>query len=164
MGMMVVGSDAADPIEKDALEFLEGLLDGLGKELNASECEPDAATTLKDFDVGVVDLDEGFRHKDVKQIYEGFKSLGAAFDTLADAWKECGGEWEILAADIKKISEQLAQPDGIIEVVIREVINIFTHREDVTTDVKNFIEGFKAKNYKEAGEALGNFVGILLQE
>lgn len=154
----------ADPIEKDAVAFVEGLLAGLGSELNATDCEPDAVKTLTEFDTAVVDLDEGFEHKDIRQIYEGFKSLGAAFDSLADAFEECEGEWATLSKDIKKIATQLAAPDGVIEVVIREIVDIFVHREQVTTDVKNFIEGFKSKNYFEAGQALGNFAGLLLQE
>ena len=165
MVAMVVGTaDAASPVEKDFVEFLEGVVEGIGKEMNVSGCVPETTKAVEAFEAAVEDLDNGFKHKSVKDIYDGLKELGAGFDEVAAAWKDCGGEYAEVAEDIEKIAKQLAEPEGWIEVIIKEVINIFSHRQEVTTDIRNFVAAWKAEQYNVAGKALGDFLAVLLEE
>jgi len=53
---------------------------------------------------------------------------------------------------------------GIVEVLVKEVINIFSHGQDLTQDFKNAINFWKVGDYYHSGFYVGEIVGILLQD
>ncbi|KNC48820.1 uncharacterized protein AMSG_04565 [Thecamonas trahens ATCC 50062] len=164
LSLAVSARPLASTPEEDVLHFLEGLVEGLGHDVNVSDCQPAATKTLQDFDTGIVDLENGFRHKSVKDIYDGFEALGSAFHELGIAFEDCGEEYAAIAKDIKKIATELAEPDGVIRVVVEEVINIFVHEKQIVDDVRDLIAAWKAGQYYQAGVALGEIAGILLED
>ena len=53
---------------------------------------------------------------------------------------------------------------GIVKVVVSELVNIFHNEKNLTTDFKNAIQYWKAKNFDLCGVMVGKIVGILIED
>jgi hypothetical protein len=150
-------------VPADVLAFLEGFALGVEAQIgNITLCTADVQVTLEDFKQGYNQIQQGFKHLSIKLVEEGFISIGHGFDDIATAFKDCG--IERLVEDIEKLAAELKTGTaGIIKVLYKEFINIFTHGKEITVDVQNFLKYWKAQQYELAGVAMGKIAGILLE-
>ncbi len=92
----------------------------------------------------------------------------------------------VIADDIAAIAKELMSgPTGILEVILKESINIFTHGHDLTADfkvmqspfalifhstylpyplLKEAIAAWQAGDFLTSGKAIGEITGVLLED
>eukprot|EP00033_Pygsuia_biforma_P000091 GCRY01000115.1.p1 GENE.GCRY01000115.1~~GCRY01000115.1.p1 ORF type:complete len:191 (-),score=45.17 GCRY01000115.1:55-627(-) len=148
---------------KDIVRFVEGFIGGMEYEVgNASECVNDGYEFLSYFDTAIHYLEVGFKNKDSASLKYGLKDLAGAIEEIGVGLNQCG--IEEAADDIKRIVEDLKSPLGIVEITVREVIDIVFNKKSLAHDFKAMIYDWKVGNYYESGLDLGEIVGILLDK
>jgi hypothetical protein len=147
----------------DVLAFLEGFALGVEAQIgNITACTADVEITLEDFNLAYKQITQGFRDWSPKLVEQGFVSFGHGIEEIAVAFKDCGVDR--LVNDLEKLAAELKTgTTGIIHVIYKEIINIFTHGKEITNDVKNFLKYWQAKQYELAGVQAGKIVAILLE-
>ncbi|KAL0488186.1 hypothetical protein AKO1_015391 [Acrasis kona] len=147
--------------EKDALLFIEGFALGVEAEIaDVSVCVKEVTATLDDFSTAYAKLKLGFHTLSPSLVREGITHLGAGIESVTKDLKDCGVDR--LVKDILALTAEIKQ-GGILKVLIKEVISIFHHRKDVTTEIKTFIKAYGDKDYKVAGVQVGKLVAGLLE-
>lgn len=160
---MMLGSALAGP-SQDTIRFLEGVVVGLEVQIgNVTECTKDLEIGLSDFQNAVADIEFGLRNINLDRLEKGITEFGAGLNIVSDAMRACG--LNSLADDIAAIAADIqAGPDGVFKFIVGEAIKIFANEKELTTDFDNLISGFRTGNYFEAGRAVGDILGILLEE
>jgi len=146
------------------VQFLEGFAEGIETTIgNVTECTKDLDITFDDFNISFVHLRYGFDHLNVKEIELGCVYLGKGLEEVSVALHACG--LEELAKEIKDLATELSTGvSGIIEVIVKEAVNVFYHRHDLTADFHSAINNWEKGDFFNSGIAVGKIVGILLKD
>jgi hypothetical protein len=158
-------SSGTKPRSNDKLvEFLEGFGEGIDSDFgNISICAKDLNITLEDFDDAFRDIEHGIDHLDAAEIKRGIEAFGRGLLELVKALRACG--FLTLADDIYKIASELASGAfGIVEVIVKEIINILWHEHDLTKWFHDASKAWNSQNYKMAGYWTGKIVGLFLKD
>jgi len=149
---------------KDYEDFLVGLGEGLQADFasNITQCIEDEDYVYNHLNEGFKLLDQGISNKNPFKIVEGVKDLGAALGGVSSVVRDCG--FIEAAEDIDKIVTAFESGiGGIVEVVIKECIGIFVKHRQVYDDITTASKAWKNGDYKNSGYAIGNLIGILIQ-
>jgi hypothetical protein len=151
------------PNRKQWIAFIEGFALGLESDFgNVTECTQDAKLAFTTLERSFQELRDGFKRNSVYAITAGLIDLGFGIKELIDDAKAC--DIKEIIDDVLKIAHELSSGvGGIIEVVIKETINIFSHHREITNDFKNLILFWEQQKYELAGVQLGKLVGLLLK-
>jgi len=146
----------------------------------------DVNITIADFEAAFHDFEAGFQHKSIATIEKAIQEFGAGVEEIAVALKDCNAtqlmeEIAKLAKDLKSgkagyvfdvfdvlltwflFEFWICEKHSFIKIIYKEVINIFAHGRELTTDFKNAIKYFKERKFQLAGYQVGRIVGILLE-
>jgi len=149
----------------DLLLFLEGVGEGLVTDFgNLTECVNDSTTLLEDFDKAFTAIDLAIKHKSISELVVALKLFGVGVDELALVLKDCG-DAELIAA-IADLAAYFAQgPEGVIELIAKEILNVFADRHTLGSDFREAIKAWQAKprDFKTAGLYTGEIIGIFIK-
>ena len=154
----------SSPTRADYIAFIEGFALGVESDFgNVTECVQDGKEAFTYLSRSVQELKDGIHRKSVSAITAGIIDLGFGIKELGEDIKAC--DIKEIIDDIMNIAHQLSSgPSGIVEVIVKEVVNIFHHGKDITNDFKNLISFWEQQKYELAGVQLGKIVGILIKE
>eukprot|EP00698_Gefionella_okellyi_P016753 TRINITY_DN4811_c0_g1_i1.p1 TRINITY_DN4811_c0_g1~~TRINITY_DN4811_c0_g1_i1.p1 ORF type:complete len:210 (-),score=53.88 TRINITY_DN4811_c0_g1_i1:107-736(-) len=160
---LVAGASIVRPDVSNFVLFIEGFAIGLEIDIgNASQCASDEKYTVDDFEDAWKDLDYGFTHASISYIEQGLREFGNGTQEIAQALKDCGVG--TLADEIENIAKQLQEgPLGLVKVLIKEAVDIWHNRHNLTAEFKGFISSMREKDYRTAGINAGEIIGILLE-
>ena len=106
-------------------------------------------------------MQAGFKSKSVGLITAGIIDLGFGIEEIGKDIKAC--DVQDIIADIEKIAKELSSGAvGIIEVIIKETVNIFSHHKEITGDIKNAFTFWEEQKYQLAGVQVGKLLGFLI--
>jgi hypothetical protein len=151
------------PNRQDWIGFIEGIALGIESDFgNVTECTQEAEFAYESLERSFQELQEGFRQKSVGLITAGIIDLGFGIQEIGKDLKTCDiGE---ILEDIEKIAKELSSGvTGIIEVIVKEAVNIFSHHKDITNDIKNAYSFWGQGKYQLAGVQVGKLLGFLIQ-
>ncbi|KYQ99713.1 hypothetical protein DLAC_03653 [Tieghemostelium lacteum] len=166
LALIATSAFAASPKDNavaDIADFIIGFADGLEVTLNgnASQCVAQAGTTFDEFSLSYQLIQTGLKKKSASLVGQGIEDFGLALQQIPTVLQICGATEFI--DEIKSIAEELASGSaGIIEVILKEALNIFTHRQDITSDFEDMISSFNSGSYQASGDYAGTIVGILI--
>ncbi|KYQ90304.1 hypothetical protein DLAC_08906 [Tieghemostelium lacteum] len=150
---------------KDLGDFLLGVVEGLEFTVSshAKTCIQDTTHTIDDFKSAYESIDHGMDAKSAHDILDGMKDFGKALVEVPIIYEECGVTKFV--SEIKSLASKLEEGDaGVIEVIIKELVNIFHHSHDLTDYFKDAIADEKKGSYTSFGINVGKIVGILLKD
>jgi len=161
-GSISPSSASTEGIEADVFLFLDGFAAGIEVDVgNLKECARDINMTLDDFNLAWYNISEGLYWLSPSEVEAGIVELGSGIREVALVYTNCGVNK--LAADIERLGEKLFNgTSGIISVITKEAINIWSHGADLTNDFKNAIAFAQSQDYYNCGLSTGEIVGILL--
>ncbi|KAL0487137.1 hypothetical protein AKO1_001028 [Acrasis kona] len=147
----------------DAMNFLKGFLVGAsGTFGNAEKCARDYQVIMDDIHFAVDHLSSGFSSKSAGDIGRGIASLGHGAIHVALSYKDCGAEGFVKS--IEKIGKDMAGgPLGLLKVVVKEAINIFSNRKDLTNEFKGLTSKWRGGDYYGSGVEAGRIVATLMK-
>ncbi|EGG18144.1 hypothetical protein DFA_06811 [Cavenderia fasciculata] len=149
---------------KDFGLFLLGFVEGIeiSTSKHAQQCIADSGRSIKGFIGAYEQIQFGLSHKSVSAIGQGFKTLGNNLKEIPKILEEC--EVKVLVKEIKGIAQKLESGTaGVIQLLVKEAINIFHNRVDLTADFKRAIAAEKRHDFKSFGLESGKIVGVLLK-
>jgi len=146
----------------DVVAFIEGFATGVESEIgNVTECTKDLDITLNDFEVGFSLIKRGISRIWIPDVEKGLRYFGNGLKEVALVLKVCNATR--LAEDIADIAMELSQGiKGVVEIIAKEILNIFHHGADITSDFKAAIASWEKRDYFKSGFYTGKIVGILL--
>jgi len=149
---------------EDVVQFLEGFALGIEATIgNVTECTNDLNITFNDFAVAWKLLREGFDDLDVSEIEQGLIEMAKGLVEVSIAFEQCG--LETLAAEIAALAAEIAKgPEGVVEIIVKEIVNIFYHGKDLTADFNGAISSWESGDYHKSGFFVGEIVAILLED
>ncbi|EGG16146.1 hypothetical protein DFA_09171 [Cavenderia fasciculata] len=150
---------------KDFGEFLLGFIEGL--EISTSShsraCIADTTRSVSEFVSAYEEISKGFSEKSAHTLGAGFKVMGEALLEVPILWQECDISGFI--SEIKGLASKLEEgAGGVLDVIIKEAINIFHHGHDLTSDFHGAIADEKSHNWSGFGVNVGKIVGVLLKD
>jgi len=149
----------------DVVNFIVGVADGLEISMNenATQCITESGATFDEFVTAFHLIDTGFQKKSVSLVGQGIEDFGLALQEVPVAFQTCGVEKFI--QEIQSLAKELSSgTSGIIELVLKEALNIFHNRQDLTGEFKSAIADWKSGSYFGCGQNVGEIVGILLSQ
>merc|ERR1712118_54469 len=114
--------------------------------------------------VAIVDFFEnGFNGKVIPEIERAFKLLGGTLKDFSAAITTCVSESKDFAAKVKDLAGALSgNPWDILKIIVDDAVHIFRDATEISTDCKAVTADWRASDYKGAGKAVGDIVGIIL--
>eukprot|EP01132_Coremiostelium_polycephalum_P005135 gene5135-6395_t len=161
-----VNVEATRPVETTPAEFGQfvlGFVEGLeiSMNANATQCIQQAGATFDDFSNGFTLISIGFKKKSISNVQQGLVDIGLGLQEIPQVLTLC--KVEQFVAEIESLAKELSSGTaGIIEVILKEALNIFHNRVDLTTDFKTAISAWKSGDYTTSGKNVGEIVGVLL--
>ncbi|KAF2071730.1 hypothetical protein CYY_006954 [Polysphondylium violaceum] len=147
----------------DIVSFIVGVADGLEISMNenATQCVTESGATFDEFVTAFHLIDQGFQKKSVALVGQGIEDFGLALQEVPVAFQTCGVEKFV--QEIESLAKQLSSgTDGIIEIILKEALNIFHNRVDLSGEFKAAIADWKSGSFFGCGQNVGEIVGILL--
>jgi len=148
--------------KEDVFNFLKGVAYGLDVVMgDPTACIRDITNMTSDFNDAVQLIAHGIKTLNVKSVMEGLFAFADGVEKVADAFKACG--IEKTAESIIKIVEEIKS--GQIQAFIKdEVMHIFSHGRELIHLFKDVAAQWKASKFFEAGEDVGEILGILIDQ
>ncbi|EFA76764.1 hypothetical protein PPL_09515 [Heterostelium album PN500] len=137
-------------------DFVLGFVAGMEIAMNgnSTECVVESNATFDDFANGFTLIGEGFDHLSASDVEQGIELVGEGLAQIPQILSLCGVTEFI--GDIVNVAKELSSgTGGIIEVILKEALNIFHNREDITEDWKNMVNDWKSGDYQSSGQNLG---------
>ncbi|EFA76994.1 hypothetical protein PPL_09746 [Heterostelium album PN500] len=162
--LFVVASTNASAAS-DLGDLVLGVVEGLEFTVSshAKQCIRDTKHTVTAIKDGLEDIDHGFSKKSVHDVADGLKDFGGALIVIPEIYEECG--ISKFVSEIKTLASRLKSGEaGVIDVVLRELINIFHNRHDLTSYFKDAIADEKKGSYTDCGINVGKIIGVLLRD
>ncbi|GAM21232.1 hypothetical protein SAMD00019534_044070, partial [Acytostelium subglobosum LB1] len=144
-------------------DFMVGFCEGMEIAMNGnvSTCVAESDAAWEDFANGFHLIGKGFDHLSARDFTKGMELVGNGLAEIPPVFDECGITQFL--ADIISVSKELSSgAEGVIEVVVKETLNIFHHGDDISEDWKNMVKEWKKENYNQSGVSLGLLVGIIM--
>lgn len=143
---------------KEIEQILEGLVEGIFKEsFPIQDCINDSEEIIKDFEEVVQYLEKGVH---IDNIGKALEKIGDAVKKVPAVVKECEGCKGILR-EIEKVALLFSNPVKYLEKV---GTNIFFHHKEISKEIKEARNNWKAKNYKQFGIFCGEIVATALKQ
>ena len=102
------------------------------------------------------------RHLSISEVEKGLLDLAAVLADLSTVMEACGPD--ALARDISDIATQLQEgPEGWLRFVAEEMRTVLGHKTQLGADFHLLEAAWPAGHYHDAGLALGQMTGILLE-
>lgn len=164
LALLLLGFTNTAQALNPAEQFLEGFAIGFEIEIgNVTECIHDAMNIATLSDQFYLLEKEGFNDRSMKELYAGFKVLPQLAQEIALGLQQCG-----LISFAQRITNVVKEfesgPEGVIKIIIGEVISIFHNHNEITGDIRSGIAAYKSGDYTSAGVSFGEVVEILLPE
>lgn len=164
LALLLLGFTNTAQTLNPAEQFLEGFAIGFEIEIgNVTECIHDAMNIATLSDQFYLLEKEGFNDRSMKELYAGFKVLPQLAQEIALGLQQCG-----LISFAQRITNVVKEfesgPEGVIKIIIGEVISIFHNHNEITGDIRSGIAAYKSGDYTSAGVSFGEVVEILLPE
>jgi len=146
----------------DIINFLKGVAVGLDVIMgDPAACVRDISNMTSDFNDAVQLIAHGIKTLNVKAVMQGLFAFADGVEKLADAFKACG--LEKTADSIIKIVTEIKS--GQIQTFIKdEIMHIWSHGRELIQIFKEMVADWKAKDYYGAGRAVGEVLGILIDQ
>ncbi|EGC35574.1 hypothetical protein DICPUDRAFT_91999 [Dictyostelium purpureum] len=144
-------------------QFLIGFADGMEITLNPNSqaCLNGAENTLNEFVTGFQLIDSGFKSKSISQVGVGIQDLGIAIQSIPVVYQSCGITQFV--SDIEDIAKELSSgADGVVEFILKEALEIWKNKHNLTDDFKTMIADWKSGDFADCGKELGTIVGVLI--
>ncbi|GAM20317.1 hypothetical protein SAMD00019534_034920, partial [Acytostelium subglobosum LB1] len=144
-------------------DFMLGFCAGMEIAMNGnvSTCVADSNATWEDFANGFDLIGKGFDHLSASDFTKGMSLVGDGLAEIPAVFGSCGITQFI--ADILTVSKELSTGvPGVIDVIVKETLNILHHGKDISADWKGMVKDWHSGNYGSSGQYLGLVVGILL--
>ncbi|KAK5582830.1 hypothetical protein RB653_004418 [Dictyostelium firmibasis] len=148
----------------NAGEFLLGFAQGVEITLNSNSqaCLSGVTSTLDEFQTAFQLIDSGFKSKSVNQVKTGITDLGLAIQQIPVDYEAC--KITQLVQEIEEIASKLSSGvDGIVDIILKEAVEIWEHKNDLSSDFKTAIADWKSSDFNGSGVAVGSIVGDLIQ-
>eukprot|EP00756_Hemistasia_phaeocysticola_P012436 Hpha_TRINITY_DN15194_c0_g6::TRINITY_DN15194_c0_g6_i2::g.126753::m.126753 len=144
-------------------QFLLGFVAAVGEDIGFKGCIQDINATFHDI-VNTADFFEhGVTNKSPDTIAKGFVVVGKMLIDFGKAILQCSAEGSAVAAKFTKLGTQVsADPLSVIEVIVKELISVLAHKDDITSDVKSLPVDWHAGDWQGAGHDVGDIVGVLI--
>ena len=82
---------------------------------------------------------------------------------FAAAIKECVTDGENFADKMEEVAAALTGDVwSVIKVIVNEAVTIWQDRAEITDDCKTLVTHWRGHDYKSAGKAVGDIVGIII--
>jgi len=148
---------------KDAIQFIEGIAFGFDSDFaNATKCVDSETTVMDDFDQAFELISQGIGDWSRTDIEQGLMYFAKGVISLSNLTKECG-LFEI-AADLESIAQKIAEgPVGWLELIIDEILDIFSHRKDLGYDFRQAKDAWIKGDFYTSGTFVGQILGIIIQ-
>lgn len=144
-------------------KFLLGFVDAIGEDIGFKSCIADINGTFHDIMNVASFFGNGLETKTPGTIAKGFELIGKMLIDFGKAITECVADGSSVAAKFSKLGAQIsADPFTIIEVIIKDLISVLAHKDDITSDVKSLPADWHAGDWQGAGHDVGDIVGILV--
>jgi hypothetical protein len=130
----------------DSVEFVLGLVEGLGVEYDYSDC-------IQDVETIVTDLVNGFHSAEQHNFQDFFSALGNAFDTINAALSVCKQ-----IEELEKVIDEFKHPKDLVYHAGKALL---FHGKEVLGEVDASVTAWKSGDYRAAGKAVGEIVGVL---
>ena len=102
---------------------------------------------------------------DSNAIEKAFQLIGTMIKDLGEAIIVCETDGIILGTKIIDLAKILSgNVLSIIKIIIEDAVKIFYNRKEITDDCKNTVTHWRAGDYKGSGSAVGDMVGLILDE
>jgi hypothetical protein len=129
---------------------------------NVTQCLKDGDQAFISFNKAFKELSDGISKRSPSIITLGIIDLGEGVKELAIATKAC--DTAEIVSDIERIAHELSSgAPGIIEIVIKESINIFAHKKEITQDIQRGVSYWNQQKYELCGVQVGKLVGFLIK-
>eukprot|EP01065_Artemidia_motanka_P000449 TRINITY_DN101_c0_g1_i2.p2 TRINITY_DN101_c0_g1~~TRINITY_DN101_c0_g1_i2.p2 ORF type:complete len:294 (+),score=130.71 TRINITY_DN101_c0_g1_i2:70-951(+) len=143
--------------------FLLGFVDAIGEDIGFATCIADIKKTFQDIGQVASFFENGLKGKDAATIGKGFELIGGLLIDFGKAIIACVSEGSSIAAKFSALGTKVsADPFSVVEVIIKELIYVLAHKDDITTDVKAIPADWKTGDWQSAGHDVGDIVGILI--
>lgn len=150
-------------VSKAVGKFLLGFVAALGDDIGFKSCISDINATFHDIQNISNHWGGGFKNKSPADIGGGFIALAQMLIDFGKAIKDCVTEGEDIAAKFTALGTKIsADPWSIIEVIIKELMTILAHKDDITADCKSLPTDWDNGDWQSAGADVGDIVGILI--
>eukprot|EP01062_Namystynia_karyoxenos_P000556 TRINITY_DN101_c0_g1_i2.p2 TRINITY_DN101_c0_g1~~TRINITY_DN101_c0_g1_i2.p2 ORF type:complete len:322 (+),score=153.94 TRINITY_DN101_c0_g1_i2:87-968(+) len=143
--------------------FLLGFVDALGEDIGFGKCIADIKSTFNDIGQVASFFENGVSKKSADPIGKGFLLLGKLLIDFGKAILDCVAEGTALAGKFSALGAKIqADPFSVIEVIVKELIYVLAHKDDITTDCKSLPVDWHAGDWQSSGHDVGDIVGILI--
>jgi len=154
----------AATVAKEVGEFLLGFTDGLGTEVGFAECIADVNQTARDIRAVVDFFESGFNRKSIPAIVKAFELIGGMLKDFGNAITACVKDAGAFAAKIKDVAAALSgNVLDVIKVIAEDAVHVWKERTEITTDCKAVSTDWQGQDFKGAGKAVGDIVGIIIE-
>ena len=153
----------AATVAKEVGQFVLGFTEGLGTEIGFADCLADVNQTARDIKAVVDFFESGFNHKTIPAIIKAFELIGTMLKDFGTAITACVKDAKDFAAKIHDVAAALTgNVLDIIKVVVEDAVHIWKDRTEITTDCKAVSTDWRGQDFKGAGKAVGDIVGIII--
>lgn len=147
----------------DDLKIVQQLFKGVGKGLAVSfdvdACIFDAHGTAASFKDAAAKL-KTIDYHHIIGVEEGLRDLAVVGKSLEQTLEAC--HVPAIIGDIRTIIGIFSNPMSILKVIAEDAVVIYTHKVDITTDIKVMTTAWDAQQYEAAGEALGKIISVVV--
>ncbi|KAL0490403.1 hypothetical protein AKO1_003206 [Acrasis kona] len=153
--------NANDANSSRALDFVKGFCFGVASKIsNVTECVKQTELSIHEFTDSYTQIRQGVKTLSPSIVLEGIVNFGKGLNSLALDLKKCGAAR--LVDDIKRLANEV-KTGGVLKVIVKEAVNIWHHKTEVTKFFLNFIKYYGTAQYTFAGVELGQLVFLLLE-
>jgi hypothetical protein len=150
-------------VTKAVGEFIEGFVEGLGADIGFTSCLNDINGTFSAIKAVVDFFESGINMKTLPAIAKAFHLIGDLVQDFSFAITECVKDAGNFAAKMKEVAGALkGNLEDIIKVLVTDAVHIWQDRTEITADCKSTVAFWRAGDYKGAGKAVGDIVGIII--
>ncbi len=146
----------------NVLRFIEGFALGLCSDLKSPETIPTDAPFIDTLHKAYEELQLGLKDWSVTQIENGLVTFGKSMQQLAEFLRAAETDENELLVGLERLCSDMKTWTGTLFVIKDEVMNIWSHKDEITKDVQNFVTYWEACKYELAGVQAGRIVEILI--
>jgi len=152
----------AATVAKEVGAFVLGFSEGLGAEIGFADCLSDVNQTARDIKAVVDFFEAGFNHKTIPAIVKAFTLIGSLMKDFGTAITACVKDAKDFAAKIKDVASALSgNVMDVIKVIVQDAVHVWKDRAEITADCKAVTTDWNGQDFKGAGKAVGDIVGII---
>eukprot|EP01065_Artemidia_motanka_P000450 TRINITY_DN101_c0_g1_i3.p2 TRINITY_DN101_c0_g1~~TRINITY_DN101_c0_g1_i3.p2 ORF type:complete len:285 (+),score=80.62 TRINITY_DN101_c0_g1_i3:67-921(+) len=144
-------------------QFLLGFVSAIGEDIGFASCIKDINATFHDIANVATFFETGLKQKDADTIGKGFVLIGTMLIDFGKAILACVAEGSAIASKFSALGAKVsADPFSVVEVIVKELVSILAHKDDITSDCKSLPADWHAGDWQGAGHDVGDIVGILI--